>query len=297
MRIQGHTAFFILVICCFSKNISSQCNDVDALTSASFRITGGEACSTSISLDWTYRRDNGEMTIEWGTSTQYGDSKSIYSQNPINITNLTPNTEYFFHTYGYYRNRTYEYYTFSVTTAAGSPPNEAPEITSAEAVSCTTGQTTTYTVTATDNDDDEITFTAQDLPDWISFESPELTLNPLPESNDAEITLIADDGNGGSDTLLLSVEVIVSTSVRASGIPDNTLFLPTGATGIAFSPNSSRYITITLHKLNGAAIFQRKIPPSSLGEFSLPAQIPSGVYLLRLSNEKRVYGYTLNIRN
>ena len=125
----------MIVVALLVSRSFSQCNNVDALTSASFRITGGEACSTSVNLDWSYRRSNGEMTIEWGTSVQYGNSKSIYSANPINISDLTPNTEYFFHTYGFYHNRTYEYYTFSITTAAGSPSNEAPVITSATAVS------------------------------------------------------------------------------------------------------------------------------------------------------------------
>ena len=112
----------LLSALCFSvlyvQGISAECNTIDAVTAASFRITGGEACSTYADLNWTFTRKNGEMTIEWGTSTSYGAQKSIYPNPPVNIPNLTSNTTYYYHVWGFYQNRTYEYVKSSFKTPA-----------------------------------------------------------------------------------------------------------------------------------------------------------------------------------
>ena len=114
--------FSILAACLFSAAmhpVYAQCNTVDAVTTASFRITGGEACSTYANLSWTFSKRNGTMTIQWGTSTNYDSSKSVYTSNPIKLTGLKPDTKYFYHVYGVYQNKTHQYTTSSFTTSPG----------------------------------------------------------------------------------------------------------------------------------------------------------------------------------
>ncbi|MBN1758552.1 MAG: hypothetical protein JW863_09555 [Chitinispirillaceae bacterium] len=288
-------AFIVPVI--FISRSFSQCNPVDAITTASFSITGGEACSTYANLRWTYRRNNGTMTIEWGTSTSYGTSKSVYAANPINIPNLTPNTEYFYHVYGIWQGRTYEYSKTSFTTAAAGPANRAPEITSTASVACTTGQTHTYTVTATDPDNDEVTFSAGTMPNWITFANPVLTLKPVTGSNLVTVRIIASDGKGGTDTLNLSVTVTNSTAVMKNAYRNSPTFtLHTGGSHLAFIPSGNSPVTISLHTLKGSTVLQHSVEPGT-SSFTLPAGMASGVYLLRLSDTVHSRLYPLNIRN
>ena len=100
------------------------CNPVDAKTSASFRITGGQACATTASLNWKYTENNGTLTIRWGTSTAYGFSKSVYTSNPIQLTNLKPGTTYYYAVDATWKGSSnYHYVRWKFTTAGGTTAN------------------------------------------------------------------------------------------------------------------------------------------------------------------------------
>jgi large repetitive protein len=289
---------FGLAAVSFTPNAFSQCNAVDAVTTASLKITGGEACSTYANLDWQFRRTNGTMTIEWGTTTSYGTSKSLYSANPVNIPNLTPNTEYFYHVFGNYQGRNHDYSRSSFTTAASAPPpNKPPVITSPAAFSCTTGTTTTYAVVASDPDNDQITLSVSGQPNWATFASPTLTFNPVAGSAPVTITIMASDGKDGKDTLLLSVSVVAGTSVMATGSARQVFYLNTGTTRIGFTPSGNRPVTVSLHTLSGATLLQRTFrAAAAAGAFTLPGGISPGIYLVRLTDSVHSRVVTLNIR-
>ena len=213
MQLKGGLLFWGILLAMYVQGLFAQCNTIDAITTASFSITGGEACSTYANLNWTFRRRNGELTIEWGASTSYGTSKSVYSSNPVNLPNLTPNTTYYYHVWGVYRNITHEYTKTSFTTSGEAPANNPPVITSAAAVACTSGITSTYTVTATDPDNNPITFSISGQPSWITFTSPVLTLKPVSGSTSTTVKIIASDDKGGLDILDLAITVTAGTSV------------------------------------------------------------------------------------
>ena len=297
MNFKTTSIITVTTVLLFVHGAFSQCNSVDAITTASFSITGGEACSTYANLKWSFRRSNGTMTIEWGTSTAYGTSKSVYSANPVNLTNLQPNTQYFYHVFGIYQGRTYQYSTSSFTTAASAPSNQAPSITGSPVVACTLGTTTTYTVTATDPENDPVTFSINGQPNWITFASPVLTLTPVPGSTDATVRIIASDGKGGLDTLNLQVTVTAGTSVMANNSGNHLFSFRAGNSRIAFSSTANRPVTISLHTLNGSVVMRQTVPAAGMEAYSLPAGISSGVYLLRLSDRVHSRMYTLNLRN
>jgi hypothetical protein len=101
--------------------LAAQCNTIDAITTASFKISGGQACSTFANMNWSFKRNNGTMTIQWGTSTSYGSSKSVYASNPINLTGLVPNTTYYYNVTGFYNNKNYQYSKSSFKTSGAKP--------------------------------------------------------------------------------------------------------------------------------------------------------------------------------
>jgi hypothetical protein len=111
----GLIAGLIVAVC--TRTIMAQCNTIDAVTTASFKITGGQACSTFTKLNWTFSKSNGTLIIKWGTSTSYGTQKSVYASNPISITDLTPGTMYYYAVDGTYQGKTHQYTRSSFTTS------------------------------------------------------------------------------------------------------------------------------------------------------------------------------------
>ena len=120
----------------YVQGASAQCNKIDALTTASFQINGGEACSTSAKFDWSFTRSNGEITFDYGTTNSYGTKKAFTpnaGNKPLTISPLTPNTTYYYRVIGVYtsKNVNKEYYKSTFKTAAsgvtsvGAPANGA----------------------------------------------------------------------------------------------------------------------------------------------------------------------------
>ncbi|MDW7693240.1 putative Ig domain-containing protein [Flammeovirgaceae bacterium SG7u.111] len=99
--------------------------------------------------------------------------------------------------------------TSQVVTVTVSNINDAPVFTSATTDAATEDIEFTYTIAATDDDGDDLTFSAENLPGWLSFEAPNLVKGtPLNENvGDTVFTVKADDGNGSIITQNVEVSV------------------------------------------------------------------------------------------
>jgi len=282
--------FFILaagvVILLGAGSAMAQCTTINAVTSASFKITGGQACSTYANLTWTFTKRNGEMTIEWGPTTTYGTKKSLYPSSPVNLPNLTPNTTYYYHVWGFYENRTYEYTKSTFTTAAGAVVvNKPPKITSTAAVACTTGKTLTLTLTATDADNDPISFTVSGQPNWVTYVNGVLTLKPLTGSTNGSARVIASDGKGGADTVNIALTVVASTSARVVVHKAGNGYTVAFGDNRVLIPNSAdQAMEVSLFTLSGVKVMQRMVILESENVGISTAGVTSGVYLLRMKN-------------
>ena len=285
------------------SSFALDCNTIDVKTSASFKITEGKACNDYAELKWSFKRTNGAMLIEWGTSESYGNKKSIYEANPIRLENLQPGTTYFYHTWGEYTKmgnlKTYEYYTGTFTTSGSASVNNPPEITSTSTVACTSGTEKIYTVTATDRDNDAVTFSVNDLPSWITFATPALTLKPTTGSGNTTVTIIADDGNEGLDTLNLSVTVHRSKTSVITGLPaalgQHTIRI--GKNHISFQAGNDPQTSVSLFSVNGSRIMNRRINGTGreTTEIHTGSLVP-GIYLLRIGNSAGTHLHILNLR-
>jgi hypothetical protein len=164
--------------------------------------------------------------------------------------------------------------------------NEPPVISSATAVTCTTGSTSTYTVTATDPDNDQVTFTVSGQPNWITFASPALTLTPVTGSTNDTVTVIAADGKGGLDTLNLEITIVPSTAVIAGSAKMQKHTLTFGKSPISLPFTIDRLTTVTLYALNGTKVMERPLiagTGNTLAPISAVGIVP-GSYMLRISN-------------
>jgi hypothetical protein len=285
MTRQGCGLIVGLIVAVCTRTIMAQCNTIDAVTTASFKITGGQACTNYANLNWTFNESNGTMIVKWGTSTSYGTQKSVYSSNPINITGLTPSTKYYYAVDGVFEGKSYQYTRSSFSTSGGTQ-NHPPVFTSATSVACTTGTTKTYTVAATDADNDPVTYTAGGLPNWISFASPTLTLKPVMGCSNTTVTIVASDGKGGLDTLQLAVSVVSMTGIAERVTGEYTIErIKIGNTDFAVPVKHGETVAIELFALNGTALGGRYVFAinGGSGETGLPWNMSPGVYLARVS--------------
>lgn len=299
MQIKEGVAILALMLCNFSETVFSQeCNDIDGLSSASgkFTITKGEACESSATLDYSYRYNNGTLTIEWGTSSNYGNQKSVYESNPIRLEGLEPNTTYLYTIWGNWRGQDYQYGQSSFSTS-GPPPNESPTITSDNAVSCTTGTSITYTISAEDPDGDNVTFSANALPDWITLDGETLTLNSTTESSDIEVKIIATDGKEGADTLNLAVTVVQVVGVRTRQNAKQPVTLTLGKTRLNFPAMYGKPLNVALYSLDGSMIMQRllKVEKGMITGGLLPDEIVPGIYIVKVRSFAGAGSYTIGI--
>ena len=96
--------------------------------------------------------------------------------------------------------------TFTVTVAAAS--NTAPVFTSIPITNVQSTTPYTYVPTTSDADGDTVSITATTLPSWLSFDGT--TLSGTPTATDVgthNVTLTADDGNGGITTQTFIITV------------------------------------------------------------------------------------------
>lgn len=185
----------------------------------------------------------------------------------------------------------------AVTVVVPAPVSHPPVFTCPTAVSCTTGMTHTFTVSATDANGDPITYTPATLPGWVTFASPTLTMKPVAGSANATINLFAADGKGGLDTLNLAVTVRApATSTLRSGLVSNqkNLVLTIGSLQYAVNVKDEKSIGVALYACNGARVFYRVIS-GSVNQVVLP-DLPKGIYLLKAGSNKLVHAQKIIVK-
>lgn len=98
--------------------------------------------------------------------------------------------------------------------------NAIPVITSTAVSSIEAGTSYSYTITATDDDGDSLTFDATTLPSWLSFDAASGTLTGMPtaaDEGDHNVTITVDDGTDTvTSTFTISVTVPNSAPVITS---------------------------------------------------------------------------------
>ncbi|MCU0609721.1 MAG: DUF2271 domain-containing protein [Chitinispirillaceae bacterium] len=177
-----------------------------------------------------------------------------------------------------------------------SPANRAPVITSAAAVTCTSGTTKTYVATATDADANALTFTFSGLPAWITASGATLTMKPVSTSVNNTVTIIAADGKGGLDTLSLAVTVVKLTHIAKHEANGQQAFFTLGNTRMQLPVNAQGPVSFTVLSLNGKEIVSRTLTaPAGENKIVMPVQkLPAGNYFVKIqnksfSNQQRIF--------
>lgn len=92
---------------------------------------------------------------------------------------------------------------------AAPPANNAPVVTSSAVVTADEGQTYSYTLTATDADDDTLTLAATSLPAWLTFDASTGVLSGTPTSEDVGENAVTLTVSDGTDTQTQSFTIVV----------------------------------------------------------------------------------------
>jgi len=171
-------------------------------------------------------------------------------------------------------------------------PNLPPEMKNVpDTVEIDESQTFKDTITATDPENDPITYTFQNVPPWGSASDSILTLNPTANDDSVTITVIASDGKGGADTADIFFEVTHPTSSSIKRTKNNTnLFTFTIDSQTLTFPNAGLKEIVVLD-MQGRQVRTFKQPKSSVFWDGIDLRgnlVPSGSYLVKaVYSEKR----------
>lgn len=124
--------------------------------------------------------------------------------------------------------------------------NTPPRITSEDTLYITEDQPFTYTMTAVDDDDDEITLTVTDLPSWMSQSGVEIKGTALDGTQDTTFIIIATDGilTDSMDVVVYVTLVNDAPTITSAGTVTATENQPFEYTATATDPDNET-ITIT----------------------------------------------------
>ena len=142
--------------------------------------------------------------------------------------------------------------------------NDAPVITSNALKSATEDQLYSYTITATDEDGDPLTYSATKKPDWLNFDPATQTLSGTPGSSEAdkdyEITLTVSDGTATTtQTFTLHVNKInhvPSITDQTFTIVENTANGTEVGQVAATDPDTGQTLTYSIVSGNDLNIFE-----------------------------------------
>ncbi|MFH1251347.1 MAG: GLUG motif-containing protein [bacterium] len=100
------------------------------------------------------------------------------------------------------------------------PVNDPPVITSSDNVSAVEDVLFTYTATATDPEDSSVTFSFEDLPDWLSAGPNSVSGIPVEGMQDTSFSVIASDGELKDTSTVILTVIVVNDPPVISTIPD-----------------------------------------------------------------------------
>jgi len=173
-------------------------------------------------------------------------------------------------------------------------PNSPPAIIAIpDTIEIDENQTYKDTISATDPDNDAITFTFKNLPTWGSSTDSILTLTPTANDDSVTITIIASDGKGGADTAEIFFEVIHPTSSSIKRTKNNTNLFTFTIDSQTLTFQKSGLKEIVVLDMQGRQVKVFRQPKSSVlwdGMDLRGRSVPSGSYIVKAvySEQKRV---------
>ncbi len=175
-------------------------------------------------------------------STAFDNMSNVFSSTGMSVHSSTLNGLVSGNTYTYYvrcrdalDNATTSDFPITFSIASGNVTNRPPVLDLIQDIVVTEGDTVTFSPTATDPDiGDSLTYTYSG---WMTSSTY------TTQSGDAgnhSVTVTVDDGNGGTDSQSVSVQVLATTAditppLRSSGKPTGTLALGTTETILSLS--------------------------------------------------------------
>lgn len=165
-------------------------------------LAAGIPITTSVPLNWTaitYTGNTGGYEVYYSTTSgvpytlfETTETKSVESTT---VTGLTPSTNYFFSLrtvtkpHSYNKNTVYSEYSDEVS-AATATENNPPVLDPIGDQSVDEGDTLTFTVTASDPDNDTLTFNSPNLPQGATLDTTTGEFKWIPDYDDAGTYLV-----------------------------------------------------------------------------------------------------------
>lgn len=170
--------------------------------------------------------------------------------------------------------------------------NDAPTFTSSPVTTGQEGVYYQYTSTAEDLDDDELTFSAPLLPDWLSFNTGTHLLSGTPDNHDEglhNVTLRVTDGIAAVDQeFIITVEHSAGVGIDEVSSPNQLIIYPNPTSGrfmVELPKEFTDDVTLEIVDVLGKTLQQQVIPSHQTvqEEFDLSDQ-PAGIYFIRITH-------------
>lgn len=166
-------------------------------------------------------------------------------------------------------------------------------ITSTPGDSILAGELYSYTFTATGQENDTLTFSAVNIPAWLTFEAETGLLSGTPDISFAGANEVALSVTNGRDTLEHAFTITVySLSGIDEYLSNDKLILnmyPVPVSdNLIFELNNVSGATIVIFDLSGKSLKKEVLPGNKNKIFVDMTDLPSGMYLFKIFNDKYV---------
>lgn len=171
--------------------------------------------------------------------------------------------------------------------------NSLPVFTSTPITSAMEGELYVYHASAEDADEDDLTFSAPVLPDWLTFDARTQVLYGIPQHEDMgdhPATIVVSDGQETTNQeFVIRVESQPNTEIREFLSPDFVRIYPNPTDGkfhVELAHEADREICIEILDPQGRVLQQKLFPPFALvhEEYSLN-HLSAGLYFIRIHND------------
>jgi hypothetical protein len=168
--------------------------------------------------------------------------------------------------------------------------NAVPSFTSTPVTSARGGQLYVYYATAEDADDDDLTFSAPQLPNWLSFDVNTQVLHGTPNNDDEgdhNLILRVSDGDGAENqNFVITVEAVFGVGIDDFRSPDFMVVYSNPSDGrffVELSRKLERDVILDILNPMGKVLLQQEFPPYTLikEEYKLN-DMPAGIYFIRV---------------
>ncbi len=204
----------------------------------------------------------------------------------VSIGGLDLEARHCFNVESRYTNTSSFYPSNQLCTEAQQPANQPPVISGTPAATVVSGETYTFTPSASDPDNDSLSFSVTNLPAWASFDSQTGAITGLPEESDvgnySAIVISVSDGEETVSLASFAIEVQTGLVATTGSLSLKWVAPSTRADGSALSVADIDGYCIYLGQTADSLAMKVDLNDGTADSYTIP-NLPVGTYFVALT--------------